>query len=79
MISIVTNVFKEFISCSMVCSGVFKRLLGLWFSSENHAKDFYLGRMLKHVDERLMQIRVPHDFGRKPRSLEERKFFKGFK
>ena len=62
---------------TIMIAGVFKRLLSYWFSSEYHDKEFYLGRHRKNIDDMLMKICVPHDFVRKPRSLEDLNYFKG--
>ncbi|XP_062509407.1 uncharacterized protein LOC134185597 isoform X1 [Corticium candelabrum] len=59
-----------------VFEGVFKHLLFFWFSSEFHHKAFYIGRHQREIDVQLTRICVPHDFGRKPRSLEDMKHFK---
>lgn len=37
----------------------------------------YIGKKLKQVDERLMQILLPDVINRSPRSVNERKFWKG--
>ena len=38
----------------------------------------YIGRKIGKVDERLLQIRMPSTVTRSPRSITERKFWKGW-
>ena len=52
---------------------VFKRSLFFWFSSEFHHEAFYIGRHQREIDVQLTRICVPHDSGRRPRSLEDMK------
>ncbi|XP_062509535.1 uncharacterized protein LOC134185694 [Corticium candelabrum] len=49
-----------------ILEGVVPQLLQLWFSSENHSKDYYLGRHKREISRMLVKIGVPHDFKRKP-------------
>lgn len=37
----------------------------------------YIGKKVKQVDERAMQILLPEFINRSPRSVNERKFWKG--
>lgn len=59
-----------------VCQGVLRQLCNLWLDSGNHEEDFYLGRKLDKLDERLLLISPPSEFTRAPRSIKDRKFWK---
>ena len=65
------------IGCAFIYPGVFKSLLNLWFDSKYHQYNFYLGNQRREIESHLLAIRVPHAFNRKPRSLNDLKFFKG--
>ena len=60
--------------CAFIYLGVFKSLLNL---SHYHQYDFYLGNQRREIESELLAIQVPHDFNRKPRSLNDLKYFKG--
>ena len=56
--------------------GVMRRLINLWFSSQNHKSSFYVGNMITIVDRRLLNIKPVSEFSRVPRSLSDRKHWK---
>lgn len=59
-----------------VCQGVVRQLSNLWFDSTNHETEFYLGKKVEELDERLAAISPPSEITRAPRSVKERKFWK---
>jgi hypothetical protein len=59
-----------------VCQGVIRQVCNIWLDSANHEEDFYLGRKVEALDERLMAISPPSEITRAPRSIKERKFWK---
>lgn len=63
--------------CASIYPGVFKSMLNMWFASQYHQYEFYLGNQRREIESELLAIQVPHDFNRKPRSLNDLKFFKG--
>lgn len=58
--------------------GITKKLMSLWFDTENNKKPYYIGRpsQVKIVDERLLGLRVPSSFRRRPRSVKDQSFYK---
>ena len=52
-----------------VLEGVVKRLMTLWFEPKNHSKVFYLGNVVKEIDNLMMTQTPPNDFKRSPRSI----------
>lgn len=59
-----------------VCLGVCRQMLDLYFDSENHAQDFYIGRKKDFVNQRLGQIKPPSFVSKMPSSLDHRKIWK---
>ncbi len=58
--------------------GVTKQLLKLWLDSQYSHEEWYCGRHICLIDERLMCIKPPNNITRVPRSLEHhRKYWKG--
>lgn len=57
--------------------GVARLLLGLWLDSCHHKERWYCGTKVTQIDERLTTIRPPHHVNRGPRSLQQRKNWKG--
>eukprot|EP00733_Pompholyxophrys_punicea_P001700 Pompholyxophrys_punicea_v1_NODE_953_length_1102_cov_5.841452.p1 type:complete len:160 gc:universal NODE_953_length_1102_cov_5.841452:202-681(+) len=53
------------------CLGVAKKLLHLWFDSENSGNAWYLGKKISLVDKLLCKIRPPSTFTRLPRSIND--------
>ena len=65
----------DYMHCVLL--GVMKSLLSLWFGSEHHRSDFYIGRSVELVDKRLKEIKPPLAISRNPRAIS--KHFKYFK
>lgn len=59
-----------------ILEGVSKRLLSVCLDTKKHMYRFYLGRATKVIDERLKQIKPPHEFRRSPRSVTSMKQWK---
>ena len=51
--------------------GVVKKITKLWLDPEFKANEWNVSKHLEAIDRDFLNIRVPHDFGRKPRSLEK--------
>ncbi|CAH1232605.1 Hypp476 [Branchiostoma lanceolatum] len=49
--------------------GVMKTLLDLWLSPTNKTKDFYIGRMMSTLNERMQALKVPDTISHRPRSF----------
>ena len=60
-----------------ICEGVVEQLLNSWFSPENKGKLFYLGDKLENSSKDLMSIRPISEITRRPRSIVDRKDWKG--
>lgn len=58
----------------LVCLGVMRRLLDLWFGSSGPLRCRRSGRDMQEISEKLVSLKafVPVEFARKPRSLAER-------
>ncbi len=58
--------------------GVNGKLSELWFDSENHNENFYIGRpnQIAAVDNNIAAIRPPKEFTRYPRPIGDRSFYK---
>jgi len=51
---------------------------GLWFDSANHDKPWYIKQSgVTQISQKLLTLRPPSDVSRLPRSLDERKYWKG--
>jgi len=51
---------------------------GLWFNSANRGKPRYIKQSgVTQVSHKLLTLRPPNDVSRAPRSLNERKYWKG--
>ena len=59
-----------------VCQGVIRQISNLWLDSGNHEEDFYLGRKVQRIDQRLLGISPPSEITRAPRTLKDRTFWK---
>ena len=46
------------------CLGVMRQFTNLWFNSKNHEKEYYIGRKISMVDERLKGISPPSEIHR---------------
>ena len=73
--NIVEGVAIDAMHC--VYSGVCKAMIGLWFDTSHHTQRWYCGRRLDEVNSKLLAIRPPRCISKQPRSLKERKFWKG--
>jgi len=61
-----------------VFMGVTKKITTLWLDPKFKTSEWNVSSLIKDVDFKFSRIKVPHDFGRKPRNLEKnRKSFKG--
>ena len=58
-----------------VCLGVVKRCTSMWF--ENTGEAYYVGNKMMEVDLKIKCIKPPDEITRIPRSIKERKFWKG--
>eukprot|EP00734_Pompholyxophrys_sp_LG126_P000110 Pompholyxophrys_sp_v1_NODE_9_length_5690_cov_16.428039.p1 type:complete len:824 gc:universal NODE_9_length_5690_cov_16.428039:2580-109(-) len=50
-------------------SGTMHRLFNIWFNKSQHRQNWYLGRAIREIDRRLMNIRPPSWMQRAPRSI----------
>jgi len=76
MFDIVTGFVPDYLHCVLL--GVVRMFASLWFDSCNHDKPWYIGpSRAADVRSRLTALRPPSDVSRLPRSLAERKYWKG--
>lgn len=54
-----------------------KTFTDAWFDSANHEKSWYLGLRIPEFNNKLLQIKPPCEITRTPRSITERKYWKG--
>ena len=59
-----------------VAEGVTKLVVGSKFDSKNHAENWYLGKKVDDVDNRLLNMKPPSELTRCPRSTKERALYK---
>lgn len=64
----------DYMHCVLL--GVTKLLISLWFLKSSSGKEFNVSEMLPVVDERLENIKPPLNIKRKPRSLNDLKYWK---
>ena len=57
--------------------GVTRQLSHLWFDSSNHQEPWYIGNRIESVDKRLNLIHPPNEITRIPRSVNQRRYWKG--
>lgn len=57
--------------------GVNNLMLDFFFDSHYHKERFFLGRKKSDVDKILLNVKPPRNFARTPRSVVERKYWKG--
>ena len=57
--------------------GVVKMMMNLWFDSCNSKERWYCKPHLNTVNSRLLSIRPPSELTKTPRSLIDRKYWKG--
>ena len=72
------HIIKSFVVDSMHCVdlGIMRQLSNLWFDSNHHGQDWYIGMKLDDIDILLLQFRVPSNLSRSPRSLKCRVHWK---
>ena len=70
--------YKVFVFDYMHASflGVARSFLNVWLNSKNHNREFYLGKYVGIINERLRAYSVPKKFSRTVRSLDDLKFWK---
>jgi len=76
LFNIVTGFVPDYLHCVLL--GVVRTFSGLWFDSSNHSKPWYVGQLgVSKISRQLVSLRPPSDVSRLPRSLSERRFWKG--
>lgn len=76
LFDIVTGFVPDYLHCVLL--GVVQMFAGLWFDSMNHDKPWYIKQSgMAQISDKLLSLRPPSDISRLPRSLDERKFWKG--
>src|SRR6218665_1246490 len=76
LFNIVSGFVPDYLHCVLL--GVVRTFSGLWFDSSNHEQSWYVGQSgVAAVSRKLIALRPPSDVSRLPRSLAERKFWKG--
>lgn len=66
----------DYMHCVLL--GVVRLLLKLWFTTSFHKDPWYLGKMVKQIDDVYCKIRPPDEISRTPRSIENTlKYWKG--
>ena len=67
-LSLVTNIVVDYMHGCLL--GVTKKLLSLWFDSQNNDKPFFLGSKIKSIDKYLKNVKPPYLIHRLPRRIE---------
>ena len=67
-LSLVTNIVVDYMHGCLL--GVTKKLLSLWFDSQNNDKPFFLGSKVKSIDKYLKNVKPPYLIHRLPRRIE---------
>ncbi|XP_037502213.1 uncharacterized protein LOC119376472 [Rhipicephalus sanguineus] len=70
--NIVSGFVPDYMHCVLL--GLGRQFLELWL--EGTGREFYIGRHLRIIDERLLSLTPPREVKRMPRSLKERKWWK---
>ena len=72
--NIIDGLVPDYMHC--VILGAARQIVYLWFDTQNHKEEFYLGKAIKNIDAELLSIRPTCNISRLPRSLTMRKFWK---
>lgn len=75
LFNIVTGFVPDYLHCVLL--GVVRSFTGLWFDSANHQQRWYIGNSMSDISQRLVSMKIPSNIARLPRSLSERKYWKG--
>jgi len=76
MFDVISGFVPDYLHCVLL--GVVRTFAGLWFDSSNHEKPWYIRQSgLSAISKQLITARPPSDISRLPRTLNERKFWKG--
>ena len=67
-LSLVTNIVVDYMHGCLL--GVTKKLMSLWFDSENQGKPFFLGSKVKSIEKFLRNVKPPYLVHRLPRKIE---------
>lgn len=59
-----------------VLLGIVRKLMFLWFETENFREEFYIRKYIPTIDEYIKNIKLPIEVQRKPRSLLEKSNWK---
>ncbi|XP_049511151.1 uncharacterized protein LOC125939771 isoform X1 [Dermacentor silvarum] len=70
--NIVSGFVPDYMHCILL--GLGRQFLDLWL--DETGRDFYIGRHLKIINQRLLSLAPPREVKRMPRSLKERKWWK---
>lgn len=72
------NIISGFVPDYMhsVLLGVTRQFVSLWLDPQNCMQTWYIGRQIRQLDSKLLQIKPPHEITRTPRSLASRKYWK---
>ena len=60
-----------------VCEGVVEQLLNSWFSQDNKDKLYFIGNRVEEVDKEFLSIKPISEVTRTPRSIMDKKDWKG--
>ncbi|KAK6493239.1 hypothetical protein HHUSO_G2776 [Huso huso] len=63
---IISNFVPDYMHCILL--GVCKQMATLWFDSQYHQYQFYIGLQINKIDSRLLDIKPPSTISRVPRS-----------
>ncbi|XP_064461624.1 uncharacterized protein LOC135371566 [Ornithodoros turicata] len=74
---VISSFVPDYLHCILL--GVARTMMKLWFDSKYSGEGFYIGApaAVERVDSRIRQIKPPSAVGRYPRSVTERKLWKG--
>ncbi|XP_060607195.1 uncharacterized protein LOC132759444 [Ruditapes philippinarum] len=66
---LVYGIVPDYMHCVLL--GIVKTILSKWFSPTQSGNDYFVGKHLKQINERLLQIQPPHYIERLPRDIEK--------
>ncbi|KAK1166316.1 hypothetical protein AOXY_G12915, partial [Acipenser oxyrinchus oxyrinchus] len=71
---IISNFVPDYMHCILL--GVCRQMATLWFDSQYHQYQFYIGLQINKIDSRLLDIKPPSTISRVPHSVTLRKYWK---
>lgn len=77
MFDVIRGTAIDYMHC--VCEGVVEQLLNSWFSQDKKDQVFYIGDKIEEIDRDFLSIQPISEITRTPRSIVDKKDWKGNK